>query len=139
MGAVAASQHLPGAEPSTTRPRVRSRKSILLVDDQQAVRDAISLLLSLDQYTVVGAASGAEALALFKPRLFCLVITDFEMPEMKGDELAARIKQIWPRQPILMISAYEERFRDSRRLFDALLAKPFHVEDLRQTLARLIP
>ena len=46
---------------------------------------------------------------LFKADHFDLVITDFEMPQMKGNELAARIKQISPSQPILMITAYAER------------------------------
>jgi CheY-like chemotaxis protein len=114
------------------------RKRILLVDDQQSVRQAIALLLSLDQHTVVEAANGAEALALFEPGRFDLVITDFQMPLMKGNELAAKIKQAWPAQPVLMITAYAEQLEKSGNPIDALLDKPFQLEDLRQAMTKLL-
>src|ERR1035437_5619650 len=98
-------------EPAKKRSKLR-RKRILLIDDQQSVRQAISLLLSLDEHTVIEASNGAEALDLFKREQFDLVITDFEMPKMKGNELAARIKQLAPAQPILMITAYVEKLGD---------------------------
>ena len=119
------------------RPKVL-RKRILLVDDQRPVRDAISLLLGLDEHTVVDAATGAEALSLFKPDHFDLVITDFDMPQMKGDELARRIKRVSPSQPVLMITAYAERLDDAGNPADAILNKPFQLADLRQTVADLL-
>jgi len=128
----------------STAPRLAAkqskllRKRILLVDDQRPVRDAINLLLGLDGHTVVGAASGAEALALFMPGHFDLVITDFEMPQMRGNELAARIKQVSPSQPILMITAYAERLGDAGNPVDAVLNKPFQLEDLRRAMAELL-
>jgi two-component system, chemotaxis family, chemotaxis protein CheY len=135
---------LPVPNESATAPVVATgrfgaiRKRILLADDQQLVRDAIALLLSLDEHTVVEAVDGAEAFDLFKPGHFDLVITDFEMPNMKGDELASRIKQAWPAQPVMMISAYAERLRYSDSAVDALLEKPFHLEDLRRVIAELL-
>jgi CheY-like chemotaxis protein len=114
------------------------RKHILLVDDQRPVRDAINLLLGLDEHIVVEATNGAQALASFKPNHFDLVITDLEMPQMKGDELAKRIKQISPSQPILMITAYTERLGDADNPVDAVLNKPFQLEDFRRTMAELL-
>jgi len=114
------------------------RTRILLADDQQSVREAIGLLLSLDEHEVVEAANGAEALDLFMRDRFDLVITDFEMPNMKGNELAARIKRVSPSQPILMITAYAEQIGDSDNPVDALLNKPFQLEDLRQAISRLL-
>jgi CheY-like chemotaxis protein len=114
------------------------RKRILLVDDQRPVRDAINLLLGLDEHTVVGATNGVEALALFRADHFDLVITDFEMPQMKGNELATRIKQISPSQPILMITAYAERLDNADNPVDAVLNKPFQLEDLRRAVAELL-
>ena len=114
------------------------RKSILLADDQQSVREAISLLLSLDEHAVVEASNGAEALDLFRRGQFDLVITDFDMPKMKGNELATRIKQLSPAQPILMITAYAEKLGASDNPVDALLDKPFQIEDLRRTMAELL-
>jgi CheY-like chemotaxis protein len=114
------------------------RKRILLVDDQRPVRDSIHLLLGLDGHIVVGAANGVEALALFKPDHFDLVITDFEMPQMKGNELATRIKQVSPSQPILMTTAYAERLGNADNPVDAVLNKPFQLEDLRRAIAELL-
>ena len=111
---------------------------ILLVDDQQSVREAISLLLSLDNHTVIEAGDGAQALEIFRRDQFDLVITDFEMPNMKGNELATRIKQLSPAQPILMITAYAERVGDSNNPVDVLLNKPFQLQDLRRAMVELL-
>jgi CheY-like chemotaxis protein len=114
------------------------RKRILLVDDQQTVREAIMLVLGLDGHTVIEAENGAAALELFMRDRFDLVITDFEMPVMKGNELAVRIKKLSPSQPVLMMTAYTERFRDSDNPVDGILGKPFDFKDLRQVMAELL-
>ena len=126
------------AEAPAKKPGQPLRKRILLVDDQQPVREAIHLLLGLDEHKVVEASSGAEALELFRQDCFDLVITDFEMPRMKGNELATRIKQLVPAQPIIMITAYAEQLGDSNNPVDAILTKPFQLDDLRQAMARLL-
>ena len=59
------------------------------------------------------------------------------MPEMRGDELAARIKQHDPAQPILMISGSAEFLGEAVLQVDALLLKPFALEDLREAISRL--
>jgi CheY-like chemotaxis protein len=124
------------------RPPARGRprgKRILLVDDQQNVREAIRFLLRQDDHSVIEAADGPAALDLFRQHHFDLVITDFEMPIMKGNELAARIKQLSPAQPVLMITAYAGRLMDAEVPIDGILDKPFHLVDLRQLLAELLP
>ena len=114
-------------------------KRILLVDDQQSVREAISLLLSLDDHAVIEAADGAAALDLFMRDEFDLVITDFDMPNMRGNELATRIKRLSPSRPILMITAYAERLGAAGNPVDAILNKPFQLADLRRAIAELLP
>jgi CheY-like chemotaxis protein len=117
------------------RPR---RKRILLVDDEESVRQTISIVLRLDDHTVIEAENGRTALELFLRDHFDLVITDFEMPIMRGNELAVRIKQHSPAQPVLMITAYAERLREFDNPVDGILDKPFHIEDLRQRMAELL-
>jgi CheY-like chemotaxis protein len=112
-------------------------KHILLVEDQQSVRIAVKLLLSFDEHTVVEAADGVEALSLFSSDHFDLVVTDLEMPRMKGNELARRIKRISPSQRVLMITAYAEEFGQSKNPVDLILNKPFAFEDLRRAIAAL--
>jgi CheY-like chemotaxis protein len=114
------------------------RKSILLADDQQDVRQSIKMLLAVDEHKVTEATDGAEALECFRQGRFDLVITDFLMPKMKGNELALKIKQLAPSQPILMVTAHAERLSDARNPVDAILNKPFTLDELRQTIARLL-
>jgi len=130
--------HPASAQELAAHPPKCLRKRLLLADDQPSVRDAIRLLLSLDEHTVVAAADGLEALELFMREHFDLVITDFDMPKMKGNELAARIKRVCPTQPVLMITAYAEQLGDSQSPVDAILSKPFQLEDLRRAMAKLL-
>jgi CheY-like chemotaxis protein len=113
-------------------------KRILLVEDERWVRECIKRLLRLDDHTVTEAANGVEACEVFDPTAFDVVITDFDMPKMSGDELVASIRSRAPAQPILMITAYVDRFRGQENPADAILGKPFGVSELRQALATLL-
>ena len=71
---------------------------------------------------------------------FDLVITDFEMPVMKGDELAAAIKARTPNQRVVMITAYAEMLQASGNQLagvDCLISKPFLLENLREAIAKV--
>jgi CheY-like chemotaxis protein len=114
------------------------RKRILLVEDELVVREAIGRLLSRDQHTVVEANNGAEAFCLFARGQFDLVMTDFEIPFLKGDELAARIKQMAPQQPILMITGHGKR-PGPKNPVDAVLNKPVNLQQLRRAMVKLLP
>ena len=113
-------------------------KRILLVEDDSFVRASIGRLLSKDEHTVVAANNGAEALSLFTTGQFDLVMTDFEIPFIKGNELAARIKQLAPHQPILMITGYGKRPGPDNPV-DAVLNKPVTLDRLRTAIAKLLP
>jgi CheY-like chemotaxis protein len=125
----------PGAAMEFRGPR---RKRILLADDHSSVRKTISILLKFDEHIVVETINGAEALEVFQRDQFDLVITDFDMPQMKGDELALHIKQGSPSQPILMITAFAGQLERYNIPVDAILEKPFRLEDLRRVMAQLI-
>src|SRR4051794_34847626 len=89
------------------------KRRILVVDDEPFVCDAVKMMLDFDGHSVETAGSAKDALALFRPGKFDLVITDFAMPAMKGDELAIAIKAVAPTQPIVMITAYAEMLLSS--------------------------
>src|SRR5215813_13545688 len=114
-----------------------SGKHILLVDDDQSVRNALRLMLASDAHTVVEANNGAEAWMPFRGSQFDLVMTDFEMPFVKGDELAAKIRQLVPAQPILMMTAYAHK-RGPKNPVDAVIHKPFDRASLREVMAKLL-
>ena len=112
-----------------------SGKSILLVDDDPGVREAIKLLLNIDLHTVTEAANGREAMQFFNRSTFDLVITDYLMPEMLGDELAQTIKNRTPAQPVLMVTAHLEELGAACQSVDAVLGKPLSLDDLRRAMA----
>jgi two-component system response regulator AtoC len=116
-----------------------SGKRILVVDDEPFVCETVRLLLSFDGHDVVTALSGKEALEKFGTANFDLVITDYSMPEMKGDELGALIKARSPRQPVVLITAYAEMLRGDNAPVsgvDMMISKPFLLEHLRDAIAR---
>ena len=110
-------------------------KRVLVADDEPGVREAFKLLLGLDHHTVTEAASGKEALGLFEPRKFDLVITDYAMPGMAGDELVNSIKTVAPDQKIILATAHAERFPQEKGSADIVLRKPFVWDELRQAIA----
>ena len=115
------------------------RKRILLTDDQPEVRGVIRMMLDLDEHIVAEAENGQEALALFAPGRFDLVMTDYAMPKMAGDELASKIKQLAPSQPVLMVTGSAQPSGGFVNVSDALLRKPFSLQELRHSIAELCP
>ena len=113
-------------------------KQILLVEDDPGAREAIKLLLTIDRHDVVEAAEGAEAIELVQRKPFDLAILDYFMPGMQGSQVALHFRAIAPSLPILMISAYLEKLGDSDKPVDAVLGKPFSIEELRRAIAQLL-
>ena len=80
---------------------------ILVVDDEAMVCESVRLLLAYDGHQVETACSGPDALAKLETAIFDLVFTDYSMPGMKGDELAAKIKQRDPNKPVRTWSLHQ--------------------------------
>lgn len=114
-------------------------RKILVVDDEPYVCDAVRMMLAFDGHQVETAASGKDALAMFDSGKYDLVITDYAMPAMKGDELAVAIKSRSPDQPVVLITAYAEMLKSSDNPLpgvDFLVSKPFLLENLREAVAK---
>jgi two-component system, OmpR family, response regulator VicR len=117
------------------------QRRILVVDDEPLVCDAVKMMLTFEGHLVETANNGEQALAKFESGKFDLVITDFEMPLMKGDQLAAAIKERAPKQPILLLTAYGEAIRGSDRdlsNIDLIVDKPFRLDALREGMAKVL-
>lgn len=113
-------------------------KRILLAEDEEPLRECLRIVLEQKGHQVTEACNGAEALNLFTMGEFDLVITDFEMPVMEGDQLATGIKLSAPSLPVLMITSSDRAPRDARNPVDALLNKPFTVTDLHLAIGELL-
>jgi len=115
-------------------------KKILVVDDEPMVCEAVKMLLEFDGHQVVTAVNGNEALALFDHGGFDVVITDYTMPGMKGDELALALKARLPAQPVIMLTAHAEMIKTVAvplKGVDQLVSKPFQFQDLREAIQRV--
>jgi CheY-like chemotaxis protein len=111
--------------------------SILLVDDEDLVRDATAEMLRELGHSVVTASGAEDALARLSSGLEAdLVITDYMMPRMDGSEFAARIRETRPDLPVLVITGYSGSDEIASDL--PSLGKPFGQADLAKAIARLI-
>jgi CheY-like chemotaxis protein len=121
-------------------PQERTARRILVVDDEPMLSKAIGMMLALDGHEVETATNGEEALAAFQMRRFDLVVTDYAMPGMSGDKLAAAIKALAPNQPIILITAYAESLRSERKsplLAGVVMDKPFDMQRFREAVRQL--
>ncbi|HEU5170563.1 MAG TPA: PAS domain S-box protein [Gemmatimonadales bacterium] len=119
------------ARPATPR----GQETILLVEDETAVRASARRVLEHHGYSVIEARHGADALLVWRERRaeIDLVLSDVRMPEMGGPELAARLRAEAPGLPVLFMSGYATReARGSSQLGpeETVLEKPFEIETL---------
>jgi DNA-binding NtrC family response regulator len=80
--------------------------SVLIIDDEAAIRESLETLLQLEGYSVESAASGESGLARLGERNFDLVLLDLALPDRNGMELLAEIRSQDPQLSIIMITAY---------------------------------
>jgi PAS domain S-box-containing protein len=132
------------SEPPTVNgaphPAVGSRHlHVLVVDDEQPIRQLIETYLVDDGHTVETAKDGIEGLEKFRAGRFDLVILDRAMPYMNGDQLAIAIKQITPAKPVIMLTGFGDLMPASDGPptgIDTLLSKPVTWDTLREALAK---
>jgi two-component system cell cycle sensor histidine kinase/response regulator CckA len=122
----------------------RGAETILLVEDDPALREMASTLLRRLGYTVWAAANGIEALSLKQQRNvghIDLLFTDVVMPHMSGKELADRVESLYPHTRILFTSAYTESAIVHQGVLNkgvALLQKPFTPSALANKLREVL-
>jgi PAS domain S-box-containing protein len=122
----------------------RGTETILLVEDDPALREMAATMLSRLGYTVLTAANGIEALSLKQQRGIGhvdLLFTDIVMPHMNGKELADRLLKFNPHTKILFTSAYTENAIVHQGILDkgvALLQKPFTPSALAHKLREVL-
>ncbi|RDH84695.1 MAG: sigma-54-dependent Fis family transcriptional regulator [endosymbiont of Galathealinum brachiosum] len=114
---------------------------ILIVEDDEQLREAICDTCEMSGYSVACAEHGQAALARLKEHQFKLVISDVQMQPMDGSELLQQIKKSYPDLPVVVMTAYAsiEKAVDFMRLGAAdYLVKPFEVEALQEVIKKLI-
>src|ERR1017187_8498653 len=110
---------------------------ILVVDDDLELNTSFALLLEFDGHGVHTAYTGEAALEKLAKSHFDLVISEYWLPGMRGDQLAALVKERWPDLRIIMITAnFEEIHMDGPPFpgVSCLLDKPFTMTQLREAM-----
>lgn len=121
---------------AATPPRPLRPLDVLLIDDEELVREGTAEMLRDLGHTVHEAGGGAEALARLADGLKVdAVISDYLMPRMNGSELARQIGELHPDLPILIITGYAG---SGLELQQPQLAKPFRQADLAAALDALV-
>ena len=117
------------------------KKKILVVDDEQDVRETLESVLAKLDYNPVVAAGGKEALEIIKQNKIDVVLSDLYMPEMDGIELLKRVKTENRNIVFLMITAHPtiETAVDAikKGAYD-YLTKPFHIDEVKMKLNRAL-
>jgi CheY-like chemotaxis protein len=118
-------------------------ETVLVVDDDPAVRRVASKVLRRGGYEVLEAEGGEEALAIAEERSdeIALLLTDVVMPGMGGRELSEIVRERHPHVPVLFMSAYTEDeviLRGIRVAEVHFIEKPFTVEGLRAKVREVL-
>lgn len=120
---------------------LRGTESILLVDDEQSLRDLSAEILKAHGYRVECADSAANALLLLEQHPFDLLITDVIMPDMDGYRLAARVQQQYPGMKIQLVSGFTDAYHVDMMndaLHRQLIYKPFPTNTLLRRIRELL-
>ena len=115
--------------------------SILLVEDEENLQEALKLNLELEGYDITSAYDGAEALESVQKEYFNLIILDVMLPEIDGIQVCETIRLNNPDIPILILSAKNsssDRILGLKKGADDYLTKPFNLEELLLRVNKLI-
>lgn len=117
------------------------KPSILLVEDEENLHEALKLNLELERYEVTSAFTGKEALNKVGSEHFDLIILDIMLPELDGITVCETIRITYPDVPILILSARNtgaDRVLGLKKGADDYLTKPFNLEELLLRISKLI-
>jgi two-component system, NtrC family, response regulator PilR len=111
--------------------------SILVVDDEQSMRDFLKIMLKKEGYQVHTAGNGDTALSSLKEGSFDLVISDIRMPGVSGLDLLSNIKELYPDLPVIMITAFaspDDAVTAMKSGAFDYISKPFNIEEIKSVV-----
>ncbi len=118
---------------TATFSRAVKEARILVIDDEEAVRNALSRILRHLNYEVTVAKNGGEGLRLFKEKEFDVVLTDLAMPGMSGWDVCKAIKKTKSTVPVGMITGWGMEIDETKKEeygLDFVISKPFDFHEI---------
>ena len=112
---------------------------LLLIDDDEDYTSLMKLILEDEGYSVDCASNGYEGVIKAEPGKYAVVITDFVMPILKGDEVADRIRKIDAKVELILLTGYKPAIPASTlRKFNSVLEKPINPAQILATLGKVL-
>ncbi len=114
---------------------------ILLIDDEELVRQTVDACLKGDKHTVCTVTDGKLGIEMFSKDNFDVVITDRAMPGLSGDQVAAEIKKINSKVPVIMLTGFGHIMKDTHQHpggVDFIISKPVTRDALREVLSKAV-
>ncbi|MCB0393295.1 MAG: sigma-54-dependent Fis family transcriptional regulator [Bdellovibrionales bacterium] len=114
---------------------------ILVVDDEQSIREFLEIMLKKEGYDVTCAEDGAKAVDLLKKKSFDMVISDLQMPNMTGMELLTHVKDNYPELTFMIITAFgttESAVEAMKKGAYDYITKPFKIDEVRINIANAL-
>ncbi len=114
---------------------------ILVVDDEQSMRDFMEIMLTKDGYSVATASSGQEAVEKTQSENFDLIIADLMMPEMSGMELLGEVKKANPHQDFIVMTAFasvDTAIKAMKHGAMDYIIKPFKVDEIKLVIEKSV-
>jgi CheY-like chemotaxis protein len=129
----------PGTAPLALAANAGAR--VLVIDDEEHVREALADMLRLTHHEVVVASQGFEGLEHFRAAPFDLVMTDLAMPGMSGWQVAQAVKALRPGVPVVLVTGWGvelpgEQLRANG--VDRVMTKPFRIEEVHAVAASFL-
>lgn len=114
-------------------------ESILVVDDDAAVRKSLSSILSMEGYLVETVENGKQAIRISEKSRFDIALIDIKLPDMDGTELLHRLKENQPHMVKIVITGFptlENAMETVNEGADGYILKPFDVQKLLETIRK---
>jgi len=113
-------------------------KRLLIVDDNESIRDLLKRYLFFPDCTADTASNGREALKLLNQEKYDLIISDYSMPEMNGAELASWIKQNHPASIVIIVTGESDPAILSKDNIQFYFRKPIDLKKIKNVVQELL-
>jgi PAS domain S-box-containing protein len=132
-------ENTPASVPADPSVEKRNNETILIVDDEELIREMLKEFLEEQGFTVITAANGQEALKIYQHQTAAIdiVITDLGMPEMGGEELYACLRRVNPSAKVMVSSGYLDKSTKDKLLsmgIKDVLTKPYRFENIQAAI-----
>ena len=115
------------------------QRRVLVVEDDDDMREVVSLTLRANRYDVQDFGDGATAIETARRQSFDIAVVNLKMPNISGAAVIKQIKQRQPELPVVIITgSLAPEQEELAGMFSRILYKPFRIEELRETVEEVL-